>query len=140
MLLFLHNPGSTILNRAVTEHNLLSASKLYNNISFEELGSLLEIPPGKVSSVNWINIFYYVIFGCILSANFVHVFLSTAQVTSFVSMSACSVYSFFSVCFICHSMDICGIRVAAYQWVFLFLLLHLQTWSSWQMKMFFTKV
>lgn len=41
--------GSTILNRAVTEHNLLSASKLYNNISFEELGSLLEIPPSKVS-------------------------------------------------------------------------------------------
>ena len=30
--------GSTILDRAVTEHNLLSASKLYNNISFEELG------------------------------------------------------------------------------------------------------
>ena len=40
--------GSTILNRAVTEHNLLSASKLYNNISFAELGSLLEIPPSKV--------------------------------------------------------------------------------------------
>ena len=41
--------GSTILDRAVIEHNLLSASKLYNNISFEELGSLLEIPPLKVS-------------------------------------------------------------------------------------------
>ena len=40
--------GSTILDRAVIEHNLLSASKLYNNISFEELGSLLEIPPSKV--------------------------------------------------------------------------------------------
>ena len=40
--------GSTILDRAVIEHNLLSASKLYNNISFEELGSLLEIPPAKV--------------------------------------------------------------------------------------------
>lgn len=36
--------GSSILDRAVIEHNLLSASKLYNNISFEELGSLLEIP------------------------------------------------------------------------------------------------
>uniref|UniRef100_X1ZGW4 COP9 signalosome complex subunit 4 n=1 Tax=Capitella teleta TaxID=283909 RepID=X1ZGW4_CAPTE len=37
--------GSTILDRAVIEHNLLSASKLYNNISFEELGALLAIPP-----------------------------------------------------------------------------------------------
>lgn len=37
--------GSTILDRAVVEHNLLSASKLYNNITFEELGALLEIPP-----------------------------------------------------------------------------------------------
>jgi len=36
--------GSNILNRAVTEHNLLSASKLYNNIKFSELGALLEIP------------------------------------------------------------------------------------------------
>lgn len=43
--------GSTILNRAVTEHNLLSASKLYNNISFSELGSLLEIPPSKAEKI-----------------------------------------------------------------------------------------
>lgn len=43
--------GSSILDRAVIEHNLLSASKLYNNISFEELGSLLEIPSTKVQSV-----------------------------------------------------------------------------------------
>lgn len=41
--------GSSILDRAVIEHNLLSASKLYNNITFEELGALLEIPPAKVS-------------------------------------------------------------------------------------------
>jgi COP9 signalosome complex subunit 4 len=40
--------GSTILDRAVIEHNLLSASKLYNNIGFHELGALLEIPPEKV--------------------------------------------------------------------------------------------
>ncbi|KAK0179599.1 hypothetical protein PV327_005337 [Microctonus hyperodae] len=39
--------GSTILDRAVIEHNLLSASKLYNNITFDELGALLEIPPSK---------------------------------------------------------------------------------------------
>lgn len=32
--------GSSILDRAVIEHNLLSASKLYNNITFEELGAL----------------------------------------------------------------------------------------------------
>lgn len=36
--------GSNILSRAVTEHNLLSASKLYNNIKFSELGALLEVP------------------------------------------------------------------------------------------------
>lgn len=44
--------GSSILDRAVIEHNLLSASKLYNNITFEELGALLEIPPAKVSLNN----------------------------------------------------------------------------------------
>jgi len=38
------------LDRAVIEHNLLSASKLYNNITFEELGALLEIPAAKVFS------------------------------------------------------------------------------------------
>jgi len=40
--------GSSILDRAVIEHNILSASKLYNNISFGELGRLLAIPPAKV--------------------------------------------------------------------------------------------
>ena len=40
--------GSSILDRAVIEHNILSASKLYNNVSFEELGRLLAIPPAKV--------------------------------------------------------------------------------------------
>ncbi|KAK3598358.1 hypothetical protein CHS0354_003379 [Potamilus streckersoni] len=43
--------GSSILARAVVEHNLLSASKLYNNISFEELGSLLEIPASKAEKI-----------------------------------------------------------------------------------------
>ena len=41
--------GSSILDRAVVEHNLLSASKLYNNITFQELGALLEIPATKVT-------------------------------------------------------------------------------------------
>lgn len=39
--------GSTILDQAVIEHNLLAASKLYNNITFAGLGALLEIPPEK---------------------------------------------------------------------------------------------
>ncbi|KAI1285800.1 COP9 signalosome complex subunit 4 [Halotydeus destructor] len=43
--------GSTILDRAVVEHNLLSASKLYNNITFEQLGSLLEIEPSKAEKI-----------------------------------------------------------------------------------------
>uniref|UniRef100_A0A1B0BYW8 COP9 signalosome complex subunit 4 n=1 Tax=Glossina palpalis gambiensis TaxID=67801 RepID=A0A1B0BYW8_9MUSC len=43
--------GSTILDRAVFEHNLLSASKLYNNIAFEELGALLEIPAAKAENI-----------------------------------------------------------------------------------------
>lgn len=36
--------GSTVLDKAVIQHNLLAASTIYNNISFTELGSLLEIP------------------------------------------------------------------------------------------------
>ncbi|KAL6069511.1 COP9 signalosome complex subunit 4 [Balamuthia mandrillaris] len=43
--------GSTVLERAVIEHNLLSCSKIYNNITFEELGSLLEISPEKAEQV-----------------------------------------------------------------------------------------
>jgi len=31
------------------EHNLLSASKLYNNITFEELGALLGVDPQQVT-------------------------------------------------------------------------------------------
>lgn len=45
------NDGSTVLDRAVMEHNLLSASKLYNNITFAELGSLLEISPERAEKV-----------------------------------------------------------------------------------------
>lgn len=43
--------GSSILDRAVFEHNLLSASRLYNNITFAELGSLLEITPSKAERI-----------------------------------------------------------------------------------------
>ena len=47
--LVLNFAGSSILDRAVIEHNLIAVSKLYNNIKFEELGALLEIPSTKVS-------------------------------------------------------------------------------------------
>jgi COP9 signalosome complex subunit 4 len=43
--------GTTVLDRAVMEHNLLSASKLYNNITFEELGRLLEISSDRAEKV-----------------------------------------------------------------------------------------
>eukprot|EP01104_Vermistella_antarctica_P017252 TRINITY_DN6089_c0_g2_i1.p1 TRINITY_DN6089_c0_g2~~TRINITY_DN6089_c0_g2_i1.p1 ORF type:complete len:391 (+),score=111.00 TRINITY_DN6089_c0_g2_i1:129-1301(+) len=43
--------GSTVLDQAVIEHNLLSASKLYNNITFVELGSLLDIDATKAEEV-----------------------------------------------------------------------------------------
>ncbi|GJS10495.1 COP9 signalosome complex subunit 4 [Tanacetum coccineum] len=41
----------TVLDRAMIEHNLLSASKLYNNISFDELGTLLGIAPHKAEKI-----------------------------------------------------------------------------------------
>ncbi|KAJ1342214.1 hypothetical protein BSLG_003137 [Batrachochytrium salamandrivorans] len=39
----LEDDTTTVLDRAVIEHNLLSASRLYNNITFSELGGLLAI-------------------------------------------------------------------------------------------------
>jgi len=43
--------GSTILDRAIIEHNLLSASKLYKNMKIEELGRLLGIEPIKAEKI-----------------------------------------------------------------------------------------
>lgn len=43
--------GTSLLDRAVIEHNLLAVSKLYNNISIGELGSLLGIPPLKAERI-----------------------------------------------------------------------------------------
>ena len=43
--------GSRILDHAIVEHNLLAASKLYNNITFEGLGALLEIPSEKAERI-----------------------------------------------------------------------------------------
>jgi COP9 signalosome complex subunit 4 len=39
--------GSTVLRKAVVEHNLLGASRLYSNIRFEALGSLLGLDAEK---------------------------------------------------------------------------------------------
>ncbi|KAL2255231.1 hypothetical protein VTK26DRAFT_3821 [Humicola hyalothermophila] len=39
--------GSTVLERAVVEHNLLSASRLYTNIGFDDLGLLLGLDGKK---------------------------------------------------------------------------------------------
>merc|ERR1712038_405235 len=47
----LTSDGSTILDHAVIEHNLLAASKLYNNITFAGLGALLEIPAEKAERI-----------------------------------------------------------------------------------------
>eukprot|EP01136_Pigoraptor_vietnamica_P038491 Opistho-1_new@107890 len=43
--------GSTILERAVIEHNLRAASRLYKSIAFAELGALLEISPEKAEKI-----------------------------------------------------------------------------------------
>jgi COP9 signalosome complex subunit 4 len=39
--------GSTVLAKAVVEHNLLSASRLYSNIKFDALGVLLGLDAAK---------------------------------------------------------------------------------------------
>lgn len=46
-----HADGATVLDRAVTEHNLLAASQSYVNISFEELGALLGVTKHKAEEV-----------------------------------------------------------------------------------------
>jgi len=38
-----NSDGVSILEQAIREHNLVAASKVYNNISFEQLGSLLGV-------------------------------------------------------------------------------------------------
>lgn len=42
---------STVLDRAVMEHNLLSCSKIYNNITFAGLGTLLDLAPGAAETM-----------------------------------------------------------------------------------------
>jgi len=43
--------GSSILDRAIVEHNIVAVSKLYKNISFEQLGILLNIPSVKAEKI-----------------------------------------------------------------------------------------
>jgi len=42
---------STVLDRAVMEHNLLASSKIYNNITFRGLGALLDLSPGAAETM-----------------------------------------------------------------------------------------
>jgi len=41
----------TVLDRAVMEHNILSCSNIYNNITFSGLGALLDITPGAAETM-----------------------------------------------------------------------------------------
>jgi len=43
--------GSTVLDRAVIEHNMLATSKLYNNITFEQIGQLLQIDAAQAERI-----------------------------------------------------------------------------------------
>ncbi|KAI0053538.1 hypothetical protein FA95DRAFT_1600689 [Auriscalpium vulgare] len=42
---------STVLDRAVLEHNLLACSRIYNNITFRGLGALLDLTPGAAETM-----------------------------------------------------------------------------------------
>jgi len=43
--------GSTVLDRACSEHNLVAASRLYCNVSFDQLGALLGLSPDRAEAV-----------------------------------------------------------------------------------------
>eukprot|EP01006_Ploeotia_vitrea_P059926 TRINITY_DN75016_c0_g1_i1.p1 TRINITY_DN75016_c0_g1~~TRINITY_DN75016_c0_g1_i1.p1 ORF type:complete len:384 (-),score=48.24 TRINITY_DN75016_c0_g1_i1:102-1217(-) len=43
--------GTTVLDRAIIQHNLLAASNLYYNIAFEELGNLLGISAEQAEAI-----------------------------------------------------------------------------------------
>lgn len=42
----------TVLDRAVMEHNILSCSNIYNNITFSGLGALLDVTPGAAETMS----------------------------------------------------------------------------------------
>ena len=43
--------GSTVFDRAIMEHNLLSVSKLFSNITFQLLGYLLSVSPSQAEQI-----------------------------------------------------------------------------------------
>jgi len=43
--------GRTVLQDAIILHNMFSVSKIYNNITFTELGHLLSIPPAEAEAL-----------------------------------------------------------------------------------------
>jgi len=43
--------GQTVLEKAVLQHNVLAASKVYKNMRLKELGSLLEVTPDKAEKI-----------------------------------------------------------------------------------------
>ena len=43
--------ATSVLDKAVREHNLLSASKVYTNIHFNELGVLLDVSPDEAEKL-----------------------------------------------------------------------------------------
>lgn len=47
----LTSDGTSVLERAIIEHNLLSASKLYKSVTFKELGALLEVDSEKAEKI-----------------------------------------------------------------------------------------
>ncbi|KAH9977806.1 hypothetical protein BGW80DRAFT_1435518 [Lactifluus volemus] len=42
---------TTVLDRAVMEHNVLASSRIYNNITFSGLGALLDLTPGAAETM-----------------------------------------------------------------------------------------
>ncbi|KAI8088894.1 uncharacterized protein BX664DRAFT_279535 [Halteromyces radiatus] len=50
-LAMLADNTTTVFDRAMMEHNLLSASKIYNNITFKELGALLNVSSEQAEHV-----------------------------------------------------------------------------------------
>jgi len=43
--------GQTVLERAVLQHNVLAASRVYKNIRLLDLGQLLEVPPDRAEKI-----------------------------------------------------------------------------------------
>merc|ERR1719188_2221689 len=43
--------GQTVLERAVLQHNVLAASRVYKNMRLPDLGSLLTVPPDRAEKI-----------------------------------------------------------------------------------------